>query len=150
MHSTRGVTFVAMALVQTGCYNYMPLRRSGLVPSSHVAVTLTESGSDELAQYVGPNVLVVRGRYVGPSEGGLVLSVESVESRRGNILRWAGETVVVRGEFVRSVEQREASWSKTALLAGMSTVGLVVAYWAFGPGSGGQGGVGSSSGPIRR
>src|SRR5207244_10784745 len=107
-------------------------------------------GSDALARYLGPNVLVVRGRYVGPSEGGLVLSVESVESRRGNILRWAGETVVVRGVFARSVEQREASWSKTALLAGMSTVGLVVACWAFGPGSGGRGGVGWSSGPIRR
>src|SRR5207245_3323362 len=108
MHSTRGVTFVAMALVQTGCYNYMPLRRSGLVPSSYVAVTLTESGSDALARYLGPNVLVVRGRYVGPSEGGLVLSVESVESRRGKILRWGWETGGGRGDSGRAAASREA------------------------------------------
>src|SRR5439155_11958353 len=126
---SRGLLLVVGALVQMGCYNYLPLRHSGLVPSSYVAVTLTESGSDALARYLGPNVLVVRGRYVGPSEAGLTLAVESVESRPGTIVHWAGETVIVPGEFVRSVERRQASWSKTALLAGVSTVGLAVAYW---------------------
>ena len=132
---SRAMLLTVAVLVQAGCYNYRPLRRSGLVPSSYVAVTLTESGAEELAPYLGPNALVVRGRYLAATERGLALSVESVESRRGDILRWAGETVVVPGEFVREVEQRSVSRSKMVLLAGVAVAGLVVTYQAFGPSS---------------
>lgn len=128
---------VAAAVLQVACYNYLPLGRAGVVPSSYLAVTLSESGSDELARYLGPDALVVRGRYVGPTERGLALSVESVESRRGNIARWAGETVVVPGEYVRLVEQREVSRPKTALLVGAALLGFVVTYQTFGPGASG-------------
>ena len=147
---SRRVLLVAGVLAQVGCYNYLPLRRSGLVPSSHLSITLTESGSDELAPYLGPNVLVVRGRYVGPNERGLAVSVESVESRRGGIARWAGETVVVPGEFVRALEQRQVSRSKVVLLTGAAVAGFVVAYEAFGPASGGGLGGGGGSGPGPR
>jgi hypothetical protein len=133
-----------------GCYNYLPLRRSSLTPSNYVAVTLTESGSEELARYLGPDALVVRGRYLQATERGLALAVESVESRRGDILRWAGETVVVPGEFVRAVEERSVSRSKTVLLAGAAVAGFVVAYQAFGPASGGGLGGGGGSGPSPR
>ncbi len=57
---------VAVTVLQVGCYNYLPLSRSHLVPSTYLAVTLTESGSDELAPYIGPNVLIVRGRFLAP------------------------------------------------------------------------------------
>src|SRR5437870_11258378 len=110
---------IVTGLLLVGCYNYLPLRRSGLVPSSYLAVTLTETGSEELARYLGPNPFVVRGRYLSATERGLAISVESVESRRGDLAHWAGETVVVPGEFVRQVEQRAASPSKTVLLAGV-------------------------------
>ena len=133
----RAAHLIVAALLQAGCYNYLPLRRSGLVPSSYLAVTLTESGSEELARYLGPDALVVRGRYLAATEQGLALSVESVESRRGDILRWAGETVVVPGDFVRAVEQRQVSRSKMVLLAGAAVAGFVVSYQAFGPASGG-------------
>jgi hypothetical protein len=133
----RATVLAATAVLEVGCYNYLPLRRSAVVPSTYLAVTLSESGSEELAPYLGPNALVVRGRYVGPTERGLALSVESVESRRGDIARWAGETVVVPGEFVRLVEQRQVSRPKTALLAGAALLGFVVAYQSFGPGASG-------------
>ncbi len=75
----RSASLVLVALLQVGCYNYLPLRRSTLVPSSYLAVTLTESGSEELARYLGPNPFVVRGRYLSATERGLAISVESVE-----------------------------------------------------------------------
>src|SRR6266487_798819 len=96
---------IVTGLLLVGCYNYLPLRRSSLVPSSYLAVTLTEYGSDELARYLGPNAHVVRGRYLAATDRGLALSVESVGSPRGDIARWAGETVVVPREFVWEVEQ---------------------------------------------
>jgi hypothetical protein len=144
---SRALFLTVAVLVQTGCYNYEPLRRSGLVPSTYLAVTLTESGSEELAPYLGASALVVRGRYLAATERGLAMSVQSVESRRGDILQWAGETVVVPGEFVRDVEQRTVSRSKVALLAGAAVAGFVVAYQAFGPASGGGLSAGGGAGP---
>ena len=140
---------IVTGLLLVGCYNYLPLRRSSLVPSTYLAVTLTESGSEELARYLGPNALVVRGRYLAATDRGLALSVDAVESRRGDIARWAGETVVVPGEFVRAVEQRHVSPSKVVLLAGAAVAGLVLTYEAFGPASGGgpSGGGGNGPGP---
>jgi hypothetical protein len=131
-----GILVVAAGLL-AGCYNYESLGRSHLVPSTYLAVTLTESGSEELARYVGPGVLVVRGRFLSASDRGLAISVSAVETRRGNIVEWAGETVVVPGEFVREVEQRHSAVGKTVLLAGASLAGFIVAYAAFGPASGG-------------
>src|SRR3989442_11391390 len=109
-----------------GCYIYLPLRRSSLEPSSYLAVTLTESGSEELARYLGPNALVVRGRYLAATDRGLALAVEAVESRRGDIARWAGETVVVPSEFLRAVEQRQVARGKVVLLAGAAVAGFVL------------------------
>jgi len=145
----RVTLLLTAVLPQLGCYNYTPLRRSSLAPASYLALTLTESGSEELARYLGPNALVVRGRYVAATDRGLALSVESVEARRGDIARWAGETVVVPGEFVRQIEQRQVSRSKMVLLAGAAVAGLVVTYEAFGPGSLGglPGGGGPGPGP---
>lgn len=144
----RAALLMGAAWLQVGCYNYLPLRRSALAPSSYLAITLTETGSDELGRYLGPDVLVVRGRYLGPTQRGLALSVEAVESRRGDISRWAGETVVVPGEFVRALEERQPSRSKTALLAGAAVFGFVLAYETFGPGASG-GSPGGGPGPGR-
>jgi hypothetical protein len=140
---------IALPLL-VGCYNYSPLRRSSLVPASYLAITLTESGSDELARYLGPNARVVRGRYLATTERGLAVAVESVELRRGDIVPWAGETVIVPGEFVRDVEERTPSRSKMVLLAGAAVAGFVVLYQALGPASGGDmGGTGGSPPPPR-
>lgn len=141
------IASVMTAALFLACYNYLPLRRSTLVPSSYLAVTLTETGSDELARYLGPNPLVVRGRYLAATERGLAIAVESVETRRGDLAHWAGETVVVPGEFVRQVEQRTVSPSKTVLLAGAAVAGFVIASQAFGPASGGALSGGGGGGP---
>ena len=141
---------VSLTLLQVGCYNYLPLARSHLVPSTYLAVTLTESGSEELAPYLGPNVLVVRGRFLSTTERGLALSVAAVENRRGNIFEWKGESVVIPGEFVRSVEERRVARSKTVLLAGASVAGFLITYAAFGPGASGTDPAGSGAGPSPR
>ena len=141
---------VATAWLEVGCYNYLPLRRSQLVPSTYLTVTLTESGSEELTTYLGPGVLVVRGRFLSTTDRGLALSVSSVETRPGDILEWKGETVIVPGEFVRSVHERHVAAGKTVLLAGASVVGFFAAYAAFGPGASGTTPSGTGSGPVPR
>jgi hypothetical protein len=147
MRSRAAVLLAAMPL-QIGCYNYLPVRRSTLVPSTYLSITLTDAGSEELGPYLGPGVLVVRGRYLGATERGLSVSVSQVELARGQILEWKGETVTVPGEFVRRVEERQVARGKAFLLAGASLLGMVVAYQAFGPGAtGGSTGSSGSAGP---
>jgi len=149
MSGSRIAVLVAGMLLATACYNYTALRRSQPAPSTYVAVTLTESGSEALAQYIGPNILVVRGRFLCATDRGLVLSVAAVENQRGSIFEWKGESVAIPGEFVRAVEERHAANGKTVLLAGASLVGFLAAYAAFGPGANGTtpGGVGGPPSP---
>jgi len=143
------IAVLAAVALQVGCYNYAPLRRSELVPAAYLAVMLTETGSEEMAPYIGPNVLVVRGRFLSASDRGLLLSVAGVENRRGDIVEWKGENVMVPAEFVRSLEERQAAAGKTVLLAGAGLAGFFVAYAAFGPGASGTtpGGVGGGPSP---
>lgn len=147
---SRLVLLVAVVSLQAGCYNYLPLRRAELVPSTYLAVTLTESGSEELAPYIGPNVLIIRGRFLSRTDRGLAISVLAVEGRRGDVLEWKGETVTVPGEFVRSLEERKTAAGKTVLLAGASLVGFFAAYAAFGPGVSGTTAGGVGTGPAPR
>lgn len=144
---SRVVLLVAFALLLADCYNYTPLRRSGLVPSTYISVMLTESGSEQMVQSIGPNVLVIRGRFLSGTDRGLAVSVLAVENRRGDVLEWKGETVVVPGEFIRAMEERQPAAGKTVLLAGASLVGFFAAYAAFGPGSSGSPPGGSGPGP---
>ena len=102
-----------------------------------MAVTLTEAGSEDLARYIGPDVRVVRGRFQSTSERGLSMSVSQVELRRGDVLTWQGETVVVPPGFVASLEERRVSRGRIVLLAGGSLLALVASYEAFGPAGGG-------------
>ncbi len=103
----------------------------------YLAVTLTEAGSEDLARYIGPDVGVVRGRFQSTSERGLTLSVSQVELRRGDVLSWQGETVVVPRAFVASLEERRVSRGRMVLLAGGSILALLATYQAFGSGGGG-------------
>ena len=147
---SRLVCVVLAVVSQAGCYNYAPLRRSELLPSTYLALTLTEAGSEELAPYLGPDVLVVRGRFLSATERGLMLSVSAVENRRGDVLEWKGESVGVPGEFVRSLEERHPATGKTVMLAGVSLAGFFVAYAAFGPGVSGTSPGGTGGGPTPR
>jgi hypothetical protein len=138
-----------MLLVATtsGCFNYVPVGRSQLVPSSYLAVRLTDPGSDLLTSYLGPDIRVVRGRYIGTDEAAFVLAVSSVESRRGDSHSWAGETVTVPSEFVWTMEERHPARAKTAFLALASIAGFVVTYMAFSPGASGTTPTGGGQGP---
>ena len=115
-----------------GCYNYAPLATPTPQPGTSVAVTLTSAGSQDLARYLGPNVFVVRGRYLRDAdEGGLVVSVTSVELQRGDELSWAGEAVSLPNSAIASVEVRRLARGRSILLAGAGAGGLVATTLAF-------------------
>src|ERR1051325_5479487 len=87
--SMRAAILILSFGVSAGGYNDNPLSTPTPPPGSYVDVALTDAGSQELARYLGPNVFVVRGRSLGDSDHGLLLSVASVELKPGNELLWA-------------------------------------------------------------
>ena len=131
----RRVSVLAASLcVVAGCYDYHPLTTPSPTEGSYVAATLTDAGSADLARYLGPDVFVVRGRYLGTGEGGaggVVVSVASVELKRGNTVPWAGEAIVLPRAAVASLDVRRLAKGRTALLAGAGAGGLVFTTLAF-------------------
>jgi len=107
------------------CYNYHPLATTSPAPGSYVAATLTDQGSTDLARYLGPNVFVVRGRYVGDGEAGILVSVSAVELKRGDDVSWAGETITLPPDAVASLEVRHLAKGRTLLLASAGAGSLV-------------------------
>ncbi|HEX9347271.1 MAG TPA: hypothetical protein VF919_06825 [Gemmatimonadales bacterium] len=144
--SARSTVLAAVLCLTAGCYNYNPLTTPSPEPGSYLAVRLNDAGSDELARYLGPSVFVVRGRYLGPSDqGGLLVSVSSVETKRGVGYSWEGETVTLPTDAIASLDVRQLSKGRSLLLAGVGAGGLVATTLAFsllgggtalGPGSG--------------
>src|SRR3989442_11006304 len=84
---------IGVLCLTTACYSYNPLTTPSPDPGVYVSVTLNDAGSVDLARYLGPSIFLVRGRYLGPSDqGGLLVSVSSVETKRGDGYSWQGRS----------------------------------------------------------
>jgi hypothetical protein len=136
------------ACFTAACYNYAPLATPDPRPGTFLALRLTAAGSESLARYLGPNVFVIRGRYLGTDEGGLRVSVTSVEMREGLQDSWSGDTVRVPTGFLASLEQRRLAKGRSALLAGVGVAGVVAAAAGFSLKPGGGGNILAPEGPA--
>jgi hypothetical protein len=131
-HSVRMSTFCVIGgLLAAGCYSYRPLATTNPEPGTSLGVTLTDAGSVELGRYLGSDTFIVRGRLVRADEGGLVLAVASVETKRGDWNPWSGETVTLPASTIASVEVRQFAKGRTMLLAGVGVAGLAATTLAF-------------------
>jgi len=122
---------MAAAGVTAGCYNYDPLITASPEPGAYLSLSLTDAGSQELARSLGPNVFIVRGRYLQHGDRGLLVSVTSVEFKLGNEVSWAGETVALPDSTISAVEVRQLAKGRSALLLGAGVAGLVATSAAF-------------------
>jgi hypothetical protein len=118
-------TILLVACLTAGCYNYAPLTSPDPAPGTYLAVRLTDPGSDALARYLGPDAFIIRGRYAGTTERGLLLSVSSVEVRQGWDQPWTGETVAIPTDAIASLEVRRLARGRSYLLAGAGVAGVV-------------------------
>jgi len=146
----RASMLIAAVCLTAGCYNYSPLATPTPEPGTYVAVTLTDAGALELAPYLGPNVFVVRGRYVGDAEQGVRVSVSSVELVRGDQVDWAGERVTLPKSTIASVQVRQLSRRRSVLLVGVGLTGLVATTAAFTLAGGQNAGGASGPPPVKK
>ncbi len=141
-------TAIAAGVAVTACYTYRPLAITAPQPGTPIAATLTETGSQELASYLGPDVRVVRGRCLGSADGVLAIAVTSIELDRGTTLSWQGEAVKLPERLIARVDEPRLAKGRSALVAGSSVAALAAVYGAFnliGSGSSAAGGPPPSS-----
>ena len=144
---------VVLGLV-SGCYRYDPLTTPRPAPGTFVAVTLSDTGSAQLARVLGPAVFIVRGRVLASDDGGLgglgglLVSVSSVETKQGVPVAWQGESVAVPDGAIASLDERRLAKGRSVLIAAIGAGGLVATTLTFSllgggsqpnPGGGGHG-----------
>lgn len=140
----RFVIIVAAAAAASGCYYYRPLTRTP-APEMALSVTLTDSGTDRLWRYLGPDVETLRGRLLFSDDSTYTLSVTAVDLRHGTTLGWNREHVAVRRDLVAGLSERRFSLGRTALTSSLSAAAFLLTLKAFdvlgsGSPSGGGGG----------
>jgi len=133
------IVLVAVA----GCYRYVPLATPQPQSGAYITALLTDSGTAELADYLGPNVASVGGRLVSSSPDELQISVVTVAGRGGAEAFWKGEMVRVPRRLVSGIQERKLSGSRSGLVATLGLaagVGLLRAFGVLSAGSGTGGG----------
>jgi hypothetical protein len=132
------------------CYTYTPLPTLQPAPDTRVALVLTDVGRVGAGADMGPGVARIEGALVGSSDSAYTLRITGVTDIRGHESRWSGESFSLRRTWVGNAYERRFSKSRTYLLVGAVTAG-VVAFVAtrhllgFGSGTdtpGGGGGTG--------
>ena len=111
-----------------GCYSAVEVEHGALHPGVRVYVDLTETGTTDLARYLGPNARRVYGDVSGSSDSAIVVSVRSVTDRRAIETLWSGERVPVPRTEIADIRERRLSKQKswifgTAFAAGLALVG---------------------------
>jgi hypothetical protein len=129
---------VIVIAVCGGCYTAISVSGDALHPGARVYVDLTESGTTDLARYLGPNVRQMYGDVSTRSDTGIVLSLRSVTDRRSIETLWSGENVPVSPREIADIRERRLSKQKSWLFGSGLVAGLVLAGRAFGVLGGGE------------
>jgi len=128
--AVRIVAIVLAALCGAGCYYYRPLTRAP-EPEMGLSVTLTDSGTERLWRYLGPDVETLRGRLLTADDTAYALAVSAVDLRHGTTLGWKGERVAVNRNLVAALSERRFSAGRTALTSTLSAAGFWLTLQAF-------------------
>lgn len=143
------VTGLAALTFNSACYAYQPVTGLPLAEAQRVRLHLTTEGTTELARYLGPRVATVDGMLTRVlPDGGLGVSVETVQLTDGSPQPWTGEGVVIfPAPYIRRVERSELDRSRTIIgaiaLAGGLLVIASIALKTTGSQGGGDAGGGS-------
>jgi len=114
----------ALALGPTGCYAHTPLYTLP-APGTRVQLELNDRGRVALEQNIGPEAATVEGIVSAVVDSQLVIAVHRVRPLYGREVRWAGESVVFRPDYLRSMGERRYSRGRTFALAGVLASGTL-------------------------
>jgi hypothetical protein len=118
---------VGVLLLLSGCYTYRNTAVGEAALMAPVRVELTEEGSEEITQQVGPRGSMLEGVLTAKSESALVFGVTALTRTNGVEETWRGEHVTVPRSSVSRIQLRKFSAFNTGLfIAGLVAGGLLV------------------------
>lgn len=120
----RRVAPAVLVFVLAGCYTHRPLYTAP-EPGMRVLLELNDRGRVALEHNVGPEVATVEGVVNAVVDSQLVVSVIRTHGIYGSDVRWAGESVVFRPEYLRAMGERRYSRGKTLALASVVASGAL-------------------------
>ena len=100
-------------------------------PNTKVSVVLSDQGRVETARSIGPSTERVEGRLLVADDTAYLMAVSSVKPLRGPWVRWSGEQVSVRRDYVAGFYERRLNKGRTALAVGLGTWVLLAAMVRF-------------------
>jgi hypothetical protein len=99
------------------CYTYRTLP-STPPPQTRVSLMLNDVGRAETARQIGAGTDMIEGSMLAASDTAYLLAVASVKPLRGALVRWSGEQVSVRRDYVARMYERRIAKGRTALFVG--------------------------------
>lgn len=134
---------IALAVVSSGCYQYVPLTAPEAVVGSQVRVELSDRGVVGVEPALGKSVTAVEGTVRGAAADSLTISLANVQRRGSGTQTWAGETIVLKPEEIRTVSERRFSQKRTTVVATsaitLAAAGIIAIAKASGDASGDPG-----------
>jgi len=113
------------------CYSYRLVPSTEIQPATRVAVVLSDYGRMEASRQIGPQAVRVEGAVLSTNDSAYLLSVTGVKPISGNWVRWTGEPVSMRRDYVAFTYERRPSRSRTLLLIGGATFTLLTVMVNF-------------------
>ena len=110
-----------------GCYAYFPKTQAEVAPNTIVAANISDVGRVAIGERVGTEVSAIEGLVVARSDTALSLMVSEVRFLNGLSNHWQGQEVSLRPVDVKSVTQRTFSRSRTVIMLGAVTAGVLAA-----------------------
>jgi len=111
------------------CYTYRPLEAP--LPEQRVSVVLTDAGRVESAHQIGPETQRIEGSFLGADDTAYMLAVASVKPIGRDWVRWSGEEVSVRRDYVAQLYERRLNKTRTGFLIAGITYAVVTAMVRF-------------------
>lgn len=123
------------AMFAMGCYTVEPLVTASR-PGQELVVQISDAGSTQLAQYLGPGVSVINGRFINTVGDTLKVAVSSTEMRTGDVHFWQGEEISITKNLVATLSEKKLSPVRSILAAGAAIAAAALVKVGFGGSSG--------------
>jgi hypothetical protein len=112
-------------LLLGACYSYRLVPSTEIQPATRVSVVLSDYGRLEASKQIGPQAMRVEGAVLSTNDSAYLLSVSGVKPITGAWVRWSGEPVTVRRDYVAFTYERRPSRGRTILLLTGATFTLL-------------------------
>jgi hypothetical protein len=123
--------FVICAVLLTGCYEYAAFQPSETSIGKAVRVQLTNSGTEHVTAFVGPQADYLDGNLAAMTDSTYTIALSDIGRRNGSEESWKGEPVTFRRSDTEAITLRKASPGKSAgmtalLIGGAALIGRAV------------------------